>query len=149
MMPGTAALSGAGTLGGTNLFTDPPGIAWRTVPAVTTTTTTPTTWPVTKQVGTVATDWVLIWVYGGGAAVACTGFTTVADASNFSCLLYRYCDGTEGATFTLTGLYGTRPLSVIIATISGAAAALDPAVVAAPAGRHHRNVHPGEQHHAG
>ena len=44
----------------------------------------------------------------------------------YSTLLYRYADGTEPASFTITGLNGTQPVTVAIATLSGGASALDP-----------------------
>jgi hypothetical protein len=122
---GQAFPGGGGTSG--------PGLSYRATPAITNSgTTSPSEFAVTKQAGTVATDWIFIYVYGGGAATFCSGFTTIADASNFSALLYRYADGTEPATFSVTGLYGTRPISVLITTIAGATSSFDPPVLPAP-----------------
>ena len=66
--------------------------------------------------------------------MACTGFTAKPDANGFGGLLYRRADGTEGASFSVTGLAGNR-VSTLIATVAGGQPALDPAAAGTTAQR--------------
>jgi len=107
-------------------------LSYRAAPAVSTSGSTgQTTWAVSRQAGTVAGDWILIYVFGGTASMACTGFAAKPDANGFGGLLSRYADGTEGASFSITGLAGNR-VTALIVTLAGGASVLDPAVIATP-----------------
>ena len=60
---------------------DPGPVAFRAAPAVTTSgTTLPASYAVTKQAGTQAGDWILMYVFGGGGTAACAGFSSTAGA---------------------------------------------------------------------
>ena len=108
-------------------------LSYRAAPAFTNSgSVSVTSFAVTKQAGTAAGDWIFIYVFAGTATMACTGFTAKPDSSGFGGLLYRLADGTEGASFTVTGLAGNR-CSAMIVTVAGATATLDPATVATPA----------------
>jgi hypothetical protein len=107
-------------------------LSYRAAPAFTNTGSTGvTSTSVTKQAGTTAGDWIFIYVFAGTASMACTGFTSKPDANGFGGLLYRLADGSEGSSFSVTGLAGNRA-STMIVTVAGAAATLDPATVATP-----------------
>ena len=107
-------------------------LSYRAAPAVSTSGSTgQTTWAVSRQAGTVAGDWILIYVFGGTASMACTGFAAKPDANGFGGLLSRYADGTEGTSFSITGLAGNR-VTALIVTLAGGASVLDPAVIATP-----------------
>lgn len=140
--PGTGGIGGSSPSTGITITPSAAGTAvgasqtslfYRAPPAVTSSdATTETAWSVAKQAGTSPGDWIFIYAYGGGSAVHITGFTTIADAGNFSCLMYRRADGTEGSSFALTGLYTGRPITTVIATVAGAASALDPVTLTTP-----------------
>lgn len=108
-------------------------LSYRATPAVTASSSGVTSWSVTKQAGTAAGDWIFIYLFGCdySTTVACSGFTAKEDPNSFGVLLYRLADGTEGSSFTITGLGGSVVTSVI-ATVAGAAATLDPATVSTP-----------------
>lgn len=90
---------------------------------------------ITKQSGTVASDWIFIYVSTDASppnAASCTGFTASSVLSGIGAdgtLLYRRADGTEGSTFSVTVPSGNP--SYVIATIAGAGS-VDPSVVAVP-----------------
>ena len=108
------------------------GLSYRAAPAFTNTGSAGvTSTTVTKQAGTSSGDWIFIYVFAGTATMACTGFTAKPDSSGFGGLLYRLADGTEGASFSVTGLAGNRA-STMIVTVAGAAGTLDPPTVATP-----------------
>jgi hypothetical protein len=90
-----------------------------------------TTTSVSKQAGTIAGDWIFIYVFGGTTSFACVGFTAKPDANGFGGVLYRKADGSEGTSFSITGLAGNR-ISTMIVTVAGSAATLDPVTVATP-----------------
>lgn len=107
-------------------------LSYRATPAVTSSSSAVTSWSVTKQAGTAAGDWIFIYLFGAnGSGVACSGFSVQTDPNGFGCLLYRLADGTEGSSFSITGI-GTEKVTTLIATVAGAAATLDPASVAIP-----------------
>jgi hypothetical protein len=107
-------------------------LSYRAAPAFTNTGSTGvTSTSVTKQAGTAAGDWIFIYVFAGTASMACTGFTSKPDGNGFGGLLYRLADGSEGSSFSITGLAGNRA-STMIVTVAGGAATLDPATVGTP-----------------
>jgi WD40-like Beta Propeller Repeat len=63
--------------------------------------------------GIVSGDVVILWLYqpGGAGTYACTGFTLRQTAR--SLLAWRTCDGSEGGTFTITGLDSGYPTTAI------------------------------------
>jgi hypothetical protein len=104
-------------------------LSYRAAPAFTNTGSTGvTSTSVTKQAGTSSGDWIFIYVFAGTSSMACTGFTAKPDPNGFGGLLYRLADGSEGSSFTVTGLAGNRA-STMIVTVAGATSALDPSAV--------------------
>jgi hypothetical protein len=97
-------------------------LAYRATPAVTQSSGAVTSFAVTKQSGTAAGDWIFMYVSCvNSGTLACTGFTvTAADSDQIGCLIYRHADGTEGSSFTITGIPSGTAATVAIATVSGA-----------------------------
>jgi hypothetical protein len=97
-------------------------LAYRATPAVTQSSGAVTSFAVTKQAGTAAGDWIFMYVSCvNSGTLACTGFTvTAADSDQIGCLIYKLATGSEGATFTITGIPSGTAATVAIATVSGA-----------------------------
>jgi hypothetical protein len=105
------------------------GISYRAAPATQQSSGGVSSFEVTKQAGTVAGDWILIYLFGlAGGTPACSGFTATADSAGYGCVLSRLADGTEGSEFDITGL-GGYPVSAVIATVAGASSS---AVIGTP-----------------
>jgi hypothetical protein len=76
-----------------------------------------------KQDGTVAGDTILALVMGSPTTGAIAGFAAVngTGVGPYSQLFSRVADGTEGATFTITGIPASRFPAVAVVTLAGAA----------------------------
>jgi len=106
------------------------GLSYRATPATSQSSGGVSSFSVSKQAGTAAGDWIFIHLFGAGSgSVACTGFTVTQDPNDYGAFLYRLADGTEGASWSITGL-GGNSVAVVIATVAGGAGALDATVVA-------------------
>jgi hypothetical protein len=97
-------------------------LAYRATPAVTQSSGNVTSFPVTKQAGTAAGDWIVMYLMGtNSGTIACTGFTVTAqDSDSIGCCIYKQATGSEGSTFTITGIPASTNVTVAIATVSGA-----------------------------
>ena len=127
LVPGAVTVPAAGYLSGTGSLGTAPAISlsYRATPAVSQSSGGVTTFSVTKQSGTTAGDWILIYLFGVDAGTtACTGFTVATvDNENIGTLLYRLADGTEGSSFSITGLGGAA-ITATIATVAGATSSI-------------------------
>ena len=97
-------------------------LSYRATPAVSQSSGAVSSLAITKQAGTAAGDVILIYAFG--AAVATTpsipGFTASAlDSNDIGLLFSRTADGTEGATFTISGGGGSQQITAGIATVAG------------------------------
>jgi hypothetical protein len=101
--------------------------------SVTTATSTGSGLTINKPTGVIAGDVVVIWCLNGGGTAACTGFTTKHNANiNFEDLLWRTADGSEGSSFSITGVgSGTTAVCAAFSGAAGGASFWDPNTPAA------------------
>lgn len=129
VLTGTAKAVGAGTRGYTVASGGAAILSYRAAPAVSQSGGGVSSFSVSKQSGTAAGDWIFIHLFGANSSsVASAGFTVVQDPNGYAAFLRRLADGTEGSSFSVTGL-GGQSVSALIATVAGAASSLDATVV--------------------